>query len=139
MDVAGKRVLVVEDEPFVALGLEDNLRSLGCAVVGPAMTLAAALLAAGHESVDAAILDVNLGGETVFPAAAVLADRGIPFVFCSGFSTGTRLPERFNEVPRVRKPYTGHIIAQALLDLLGPDADRRSAADGALMEARTPV
>lgn len=139
MDVAGKRVLVVEDEPFVALGLEDNLRSLGCAVIGPATTLAAAMQAAGHEAMDAAILDVNLGGETVFPAAAVLADRGIPFVFCSGFSSETRLPERFSEVPRVAKPYTGRIIARALMDLLGPDDDApRPAADG-FAEQRSPA
>lgn len=121
MDFSGKRVLVVEDEFLVALGLEDNLRSLGCVVVGPAANLAAALQAAAHEAVDAAILDVNLAGEPVFPAAEVLADRGIPFIFCSGYSGSGRLPHRFCDVPRVSKPYTSRVIAEALADLLAEE------------------
>lgn len=118
MDVSGRRVLVVEDEFLVALGLEDNLRSLGYAVVGPFSSLAAARTAAAVERVDAAILDVNLAGEPVYPAAAILADRGIPFIFCSGYTGSVRVPQEFADVPRVAKPYTSRAIADALAELL---------------------
>lgn len=118
MIYSGKRVLVVEDEFLVALGLEDNLRSLGCAVVGPMSDLAAAVNAAAHERIDAAILDVNLAGEPVYPAAAILAARGIPFVFCSGYTGSVRVPPEFQDVPRVVKPYTSRGIAEVLAELL---------------------
>ena len=120
MKFLGKRVLLVEDEYLVALGLEDNLRALGCTVVGPVPTLSAAKVAAAHEALDAAILDVNLAGETVFPAAAILLDRGIPFMFCSGYSGAGPLPARFADAPRVPKPYTSRAISAALGDLLEP-------------------
>lgn len=119
MKFSGKRVLIVEDEFLVALGLEDNLRALGCTVVGPVASLSAAMAAAAHETVDAAILDVNLAGEYVFPAAAILVDRGIPFMFCSGYSGSGRLPEKFADTPRVPKPYTSKAIAATLADLMG--------------------
>ncbi|MDI4665229.1 response regulator [Xanthobacter autotrophicus] len=126
MIFSGKRVLVVEDEFLVALGLEDNLRSLGCTVVGPIASLSAAMAAAAHEKVDAAILDVNLAGEAVYPAATILADRGIPFLFCSGYTGSVRMPAEFADAPRVAKPYTSRVIADALCELLSggatPDA-----------------
>ncbi|TLX41202.1 response regulator [Xanthobacter autotrophicus] len=122
MIFTGKRVLVVEDEFLVALGLEDNLRSLGCTVVGPIASLSAAMAAAAHEKVDAAILDVNLVGEAVYPAASILADRGIPFIFCSGYTGSVRMPAEFADAPRVAKPYTSRVIAEALSDLLSGGA-----------------
>jgi len=118
MVFSGKRVLVVEDEMLVALGLEDNLKSLGCVVIGPVSNLAQAMHVAETVSADAAILDVNLRGEYVYPAAAILADRGIPFMFCSGFSGSMPFPDRFSGVTRVAKPYTSRIIADALAVLL---------------------
>ncbi|MFG1348151.1 response regulator [Xanthobacter autotrophicus] len=125
MIFTGKRVLVVEDEFLVALGLEDNLRSLGCTVVGPISSLSGAKAAAAHEKVDAAILDVNLAGEAVYPAASILADRGIPFIFCSGYTGSVRMPAEFADAPRVAKPYTSRAIAEALSDLLsgGPSGE----------------
>ncbi|WP_081762498.1 response regulator [Xanthobacter sp. 126] len=119
MILSGRRVLVVEDEFLVALGLEDNLRSLGYTVVGPIASLAAAVSAASSERIDAAILDVNLAGEPVYPAAAVLAERGIPFIFCSGYTGSVRMPAEFVDAPRVAKPYTSRVIADALADLIG--------------------
>lgn len=119
MNFTGMRVLVVEDEFLVALGLEDNLRSLGYSVVGPVSSLSAAVDAAARERVDVAILDVNLNGEPVYPAAAVLADRGIPFIFCSGYTGSVRVPREFADAPRVAKPYTSRAIANALAELLG--------------------
>lgn len=132
MNFSGRRVLVVEDEFLVALGLEDNLKSLGYTVVGPVSSLSAAMAAAARERVDAAILDVNLGGESVYPAAAILANRGIPFIFCSGYTGAVRVPPQFADAPRVAKPYTSRVIADALAELLaggprGPTLMRRVA------------
>lgn len=119
MIFSNRRVLVVEDEYLVALGLDDNLRSLGCTVVGPVASLSAAIQAAASEKIDAAILDVNLAGEAVYPAARILAERGIPFIFCSGYTGSVRMPPEFADAPRVAKPYTSRGIADALADLLG--------------------
>ncbi|WP_454917806.1 response regulator [Xanthobacter sediminis] len=123
MDLYGLRVLVVEDEFLVGLGLEDDLRTLGCVVVGPMASLSAALDAALNEGLDAALLDVNLGSENVFPAAAVLAARGVPFVFCSAFTGVEPMPRVFADRPRVAKPFTGTMIAAALATAVAADAD----------------
>ncbi|UDQ91448.1 response regulator [Xanthobacter autotrophicus] len=106
----------------MALGLDDNLRSLGYTVVGPVASLAAAVTAASSEQIDAAILDVNLAGEPVYPAATILAERGIPFIFCSGYTGSVRMPAEFADAPRVAKPYTSRVIADALADLIGAGA-----------------
>lgn len=133
MMFSGKRVLVVDDEFLVAMGLEDNLRSLGYVVVGPVGTLDGAMTAAAHEQVDAAILDVNLAGEAVYPAAAILAERGIPFIFCSGYTGNVRMPPEFAGTPRVAKPYTSRVIADALEELLSGGSGRcRSQGDASL-------
>jgi PAS domain S-box-containing protein len=86
--LAGRRVLLVEDEPLVALDLEATLRDLGCEVAGPAATLADALrvVAAEAPQLDAAVLDVNLGGQPAFPAADELVRRGVPVIFATGYS-----------------------------------------------------
>ncbi len=83
--LAGKRVLVVEDEALVAILIENLLEDCDCTVVGPCGTVAAALLAARTETFDLAVLDVNLNGLRVYPVAEVLSDRNIPFVFLSGY------------------------------------------------------
>ncbi|MEP9378551.1 response regulator [Aquabacter sp. CN5-332] len=111
-------MLIVEDELLVALGLEDNLRSLGCEVIGPVASLSEAKRVAETVAADVAILDVNLRGEYVYPAAEILAARGIPLIFCSGFIGTTPLPEQFAGAVRVPKPYTSRAIANALSDIL---------------------
>jgi DNA-binding response OmpR family regulator len=79
-----KRVLVVEDEPLIAMLLEDMLDDLGCAVVGPALNVPDAEALAREGAIDLAILDVNLGNRTSHSVAALLQARGIPFVIASG-------------------------------------------------------
>lgn len=116
-NVAGKRVLIVEDELLVALSLEDTLRSLGCDVIGPVATLPDAMQVVEEVEADIAILDVNLRGEQVFPAAEILARRAIPLIFCSGFVGAAPLPACFADALQVPKPYTDRVIASALRDV----------------------
>lgn len=125
-NVAGKRVLIVEDELLVALSLEDTLRALGCEVIGPVATLSEALRLAGEVEADVAILDVNLRGEQVFPAAEILASRAIPLIFCSGFVGAAPLPPCFGEALQVPKPYTDRVIAGALRNLVAGQQARRA-------------
>jgi CheY-like chemotaxis protein len=85
-DLAGKRILVVEDESLIAMLLEMALQDEGCIVVGPASRVAEALELAGDgQHLDGALLDVNLGGEAVFPVAEALASRAVPFLLLSGY------------------------------------------------------
>ena len=100
----GLRVLLVEDEMMVAMLLEDMLADLGHAVVGPISRVDRAVEAARREPLDAAILDVNLDGQEVYPVAEALAARGIPFAFATGYgSEGLREPWRGR--PVLRKPF----------------------------------
>jgi CheY-like chemotaxis protein len=86
--LAGKRVLIVEDEALVAMLLEEILGDCGCQLVGPVGTVPAALAAVQSERFDAAVLDVNLAGESAYPVAEVLDRRQIPFLFLSGYGQG---------------------------------------------------
>jgi CheY-like chemotaxis protein len=115
----GRRIFVVEDETLVLINLEDILADLGWTIVGQAMWLAQAqALAATVEQPDVAILDVNIGGETVFPAAQVLADRGIPILFATGYGR-EGLPPEWQDRPVIAKPYTQQDVATALDALVG--------------------
>lgn len=84
-ELAGKKVLIVEDELLVALLLEDFLLDMGCSTVGPCGSIESALEAARDWTFDLAVLDVNLDGEQVYPVAEILAQRHIPFLFLSGY------------------------------------------------------
>jgi CheY-like chemotaxis protein len=81
----GARVLVVEDEAMLALGLEDMLRDLGCVVAGTAAKLDEALEMARTSEYDVALLDVNLGGKRVDPVAEAVRERGAPIVYVTGY------------------------------------------------------
>src|SRR5262249_41456269 len=99
------RVLIVEDEALVAMMMEDLLVELGFSVVGPCNTAAEALAAARSEAFEAAILDVNLGGQPVYPAAEVLLAKGVPFVFITGYGPES-IDQRFDGVSVLHKPVT---------------------------------
>ncbi len=114
----GKRVLLVEDESLVAMLLETILEDVGCIPVGPAPSVAAALDLVTTEAIDAAILDVNVAGQTVFPVADALSDRGVPFIFSTGYGEGG-LPEHWRSHPTVQKPFIEDAIRQALSKALG--------------------
>lgn len=96
--------MLVEDEFLIALELADALENAGAKVSGPHVTLAAAQQAAREESADLAILDIDLRGEEVFPAAEQLRERGIPFLFYTGQPERETLRDAFPEVPVCVKP-----------------------------------
>jgi CheY-like chemotaxis protein len=81
LKLAGLRVLIVEDEALVAFQLEDMLADLGCTINRPASRVGHALDLLGRQTVDAAVLNLNVGGELVYPVADALARRGLPLHF----------------------------------------------------------
>lgn len=117
-DLLNRRILIVEDEPLVAMALEDILTDLGCAVVGPATGLANGLAMAGALPIDAALLDVNLCGEESFPIARLLAERAIPYVFTTGYGDHGLPPGE--DVPVIAKPYRAYQIRDVLTKMLSP-------------------
>ncbi|MEO6717689.1 MAG: response regulator [Novosphingobium sp.] len=114
-----RRILVVEDSVLVVMMIENAIVDSGWSVVGPAAQLAEAKELAAVESFDAALLDVNLGGEMSWEVAAILADRNIPFVFTTGYDAATALPQQFADRPVVGKPFAPEQIVAALGELLG--------------------
>ncbi len=114
----GLRLLVVEDETMVAMLLEDMLGELGCVVAGFAGTVARGVALAGSAdlALDGAVLDINVGGERVFPVADVLAARRVPFVFTTGYGVDG-LEARYADRPTLAKPFQLRTLAAALLQL----------------------
>lgn len=117
-DLHGVRVLLVEDQMIVAMQIEDMLHAAGCEVVGPVGTLQAAITLAHAEALDAAVLDINLDGEKVYPAAEELQARGIPFILATGYGEST-LPEKWRNQPRLNKPYRREQLVQLLRSVAG--------------------
>lgn len=108
------RVLVVEDEYLLAQELEMELEDAGAVVVGPAADLvdAIALIESDHR-IHGAILDANLGGQMVFPAADLLIERGVPIVFTTGYDASV-IPSRFDNVERCEKSISMKKIIEAI-------------------------
>ena len=107
------RVLVVEDEMLIGMLLEDMLIDLGHVVVDIVPRLDEALAAVKRGDFDVAILDVHLSGQSVFPVAELLAGRGTPFVFATGY--GERgLPEPYRDRPILQKPFARDDLERVL-------------------------
>lgn len=104
MTFAGRRVLVVEDDFLVALLTTDLLESAGCVIVGPATRLAAAFRLAQSESLDAALLDVDIAGEAIWPVAEELRRRKVPVIFVSAYHQLPGAPPLFAAAPHLDKP-----------------------------------
>ncbi len=115
--LADRRVLVVEDEYFLADDMAQALRKLGAEVVGPVPSLEEATALLAHEHVDAAVLDINLRGQTVYPVADALREQGVPFVFATGYDE-TAVPEAYKDVPRWEKPFKPEDLARALPEIV---------------------
>jgi CheY-like chemotaxis protein len=113
---AGRRILVVEDEMLIGMLLEDMLADLGHQVVAVVPRVNEALAAVQREAFDLAILDVHLNGQAVFPVAESLIDRGIPFVFATGY--GERgLPEGYRDRPILQKPFAKDDLEKVLQEI----------------------
>lgn len=117
-DARDKRILIVEDEPIVAIALQDMLEDLGYTVVGPALRLAAALDLAAREPIDAAILDVNMGEGESYPVAEALRARGIPYLFATGYGRAG-IAAGHEDIDVLQKPYREAQVEAALEKILG--------------------
>jgi DNA-binding response OmpR family regulator len=119
--LSDRHILLVEDETLIALEFEDVLQEAGCKVVGPAATVEEALQLIGANSIDAALLDVNLNGEKVFPVADALRNGGIPFVLVTGHSD-LALPSPYRLAPVLTKPPRPSSVLEALSMVLSKTA-----------------
>jgi CheY-like chemotaxis protein len=124
IDLSGKRVLLIEDEPLIAMEMESELNSLGLEVIGPAAHVDSAKQLIAESAFEAALVDVNLNGTSVEEVAAALAQKGIPFAFATGYGRDT-LPEAFRDAPLLAKP----VETDALIDVLSDLLSRRHGRD----------
>ncbi len=115
--LAGKRILMVEDEFLVGLMAQRILEHLGAIVVGPHGRLADGLAAAKTERLDGALLDFNLAGELAEPLADLLITRGVPFAFLTGYQRDS-IDRRYANVPLLQKPVEAQALEQVLVSLL---------------------
>ena len=114
----GYRLLIVEDEYFLAHDLADYFHNLGADILGPAGSVGDALRLLDGSEVQGAILDVNLKGERVYPVADALRQKGVPFVFASGYG-GELEPAAYADVPRCIKPVDPASLMKLLVNMLG--------------------
>jgi len=114
----GCRILVVEDEYFLAEDIGQALRALEATVVGPVGDLTDAMAVMNApDPIDGAVLDVNVHGEKIFPLARELKARNVPFVFTTGYDSNV-LEAEFQRVPRWTKPVDGSAVALGLAELI---------------------
>jgi len=109
----GARVLLVEDEAMVGMMIADFLTEIGYRVVGPFSKTSEGLAAARNNNFEAAVLDVNINGEPVYPVAECLTDRNIPFVFVTGYGADS-IDARFAQAPVLQKPVEREMLRNAL-------------------------
>ncbi|CAN4279977.1 response regulator [Pseudoxanthomonas sp. LjRoot125] len=110
------RVFIVEDESMLLMLLEDLLPTLGYAVAGSAGSVEQALADIENAEIDLALVDVNLAGTPSFPIADALRERGVPFVFTTGYGQ-QGLPDRFADAAVLAKPFRRQDIESALARL----------------------
>lgn len=116
--LTGRRILVAEDEYVMAMDLTQELAGMGAIVIGPAPSVERAVdLIECTPCIDAAILDINLGGEMIFPAADRLCARGVPFLFTTGYDQSI-IPARFCGKPRCEKPVGSGKLCRVLARII---------------------
>lgn len=113
-----RSILIVEDEPLIAMMLEDYILSLGHEVSGSCDTVSSALDAVDQGLFDLAILDVNLKGDLVWPVASALKDKAIPFILATGGHVDAP-PTEFADAPLIEKPYTIDRVSPVIAKALG--------------------
>ncbi|MCK9915280.1 response regulator [Microbacteriaceae bacterium K1510] len=114
-------LLVVEDEYLISMLLEDMLTDLGYNVTAAVGTIKEAREHASTGDFQAAILDVNLDGQEIFPVADILAERGLPFVFVTGYGEGS-LPAHYRARPALQKPFQAERLKETLASILAAAA-----------------
>lgn len=115
--LTGRRILVVEDEMLLMMNIETTLEDLGCTAISSAANVADALALLGERGFDAAMLDVNLDGETSYPVADALMACGTPFVFATGYADHGERSDLLSR-PMLRKPYLSSDLAAAFAAML---------------------
>lgn len=113
-----KRILIVEDEEMIAMLIEETVLDEGGVVVGPVGDLDGALALARDAAIDAAVLDVNLAGKPSYPVADILAGRGIPFLFATGYGDQS-VASAHAAAPVIGKPFQLDAMVAAIEQLLG--------------------
>ena len=116
--LAGRRVLVVEDEMLILMGTEDMLAALGCELVDGASTIDEAIALIEAQRFDAALLDVNLSGSSSDRVADKLVERGVPFAFATGYSERDAR-HKHHDRPVLKKPFRHDELAKVLSNILG--------------------
>ena len=116
--LCGRRVLVAEDDALLALSYAEMLKDVGAEVIGPAATIHEAGKLAASDGIAAALLDIRLEDGEVWPVAQILADKGVPFVFCTGHFGSDTLPPEWSGRPILTKPVRPTKILGALADML---------------------
>ena len=122
----GLRILVAEDEMLVLMELEDMLRELGCEVVGPVSTVAAALTAIEESGLDGALLDMNLHGEQILPAVEKLQAQSIPFLLVTGYAGSNGDEPALRHAPRLTKPFSLQGLGAAMTETFVRPLERSS-------------
>lgn len=113
----GARVLILEDEWMIATHMAELLEEYGCAVVGPANSIAKAIDLVAVEKIDGALLDLNVAGQTAYGVALALRNRGVPFAFVTGYSADL-IDEDYRMCPAIQKPINDARFKQILERLL---------------------
>jgi len=117
--LSGRRILVVEDEYFLAEDIVESLKEMGAHIVGPVGELEEATnLVNGDIAIDAAVVDVNLRNELAFPLARILGARKVPVVFTTGYDCGS-IEQEFQDVQLWEKPLDLAAMTRDLVDLIG--------------------
>ncbi len=111
-----RRALVAEDSAHLLFALELLLEQLDVEIVGASSTVAGMCRMIKTTPADIAILDVNLNGELVFPAADLLIEKGVPIIFTTGYAPEKIFPQQFHGLPVIQKPYDPRNLMQLLRD-----------------------
>jgi DNA-binding response OmpR family regulator len=113
------KILVVEDEALIAMELGERLMDMGCAVLGPAQSIAEAEALLARERPDAALLDANVAGQSSMPLGVALVALGVPVAFCTGYDQMKDKPAELSSAPVLVKPVADDVLKAALAALLG--------------------
>lgn len=119
-DLAGLRILIVEDEVLIGMMLESMLEDLGCHVVGLAASVDEALASVRQHTPDGVLLDMNMTGKSTHAVAEELLGRAMPFLLVTGYDGVDSDPPAIRAAPRLKKPFSQDELAQRMTEVFGP-------------------